>query len=113
MLELSKKDKKVVRQIIEIGLLREFEQGIQKIQSVIAQCQTDKDDARQTYLKLYETLMNHDKHIARRYDGMTGSKYVWVLMAQLADGIIVPEDLEILDKAARQYIIAKTKFFTE
>ena len=64
MIELSKKDKKAARQVIEIGLLREFENGIQKIEEVIAQWQTDKSDSRKTYLKLYEVLTNHDKHIA-------------------------------------------------
>jgi|SRR3989337_2046861 len=112
MLELSKKDKKAARQIIEIGLLREFEQGIQKIEEIIAQWQTDKTDSRKTYLKLFETLTNHDKHISRRYDGMTGSKYVWIVAAQLADGTISEDDLQPLNEDTQQYIISTTKFLT-
>lgn len=113
MIELSKKDKKAARQIIETGLLREFDQGIQKLDAIIAQWHTDKTDSRKTYLELYETLMNHDKHISRRYDGMTGSKYILILIAQLADGTIGPDDLQLLNVDTQQYIISTTKFLTK
>ena len=110
MIEFSKKDKKAARQIIEIGLLREFAVGIQKIEEIIAQWQTDKADSRRTYLELHETLTNHDKHIARRYDYMTGSKYAQIVIAQLIDGVISADDLQHLNEDTRQYILSATKF---
>jgi hypothetical protein len=109
MLELSKKDKKAARQIIEKGLLLEFEHGIQKIEKIIAQWQADNQDSRKTYVELYKTLQDHDKHISRRYDYMTGSKYILILVAQFMDGVISQDDLNILNEETKQYIIAVAK----
>ena len=44
---------------------------------------------------------------------MTGSKYIWIVMAQLADGIIGPEDLQLFNEDTQKYILSMTKFFTE
>src|SRR5688572_33043768 len=102
MIELSKKDKKAARQVIETGLLREFAVGIQKIEGIVAQWQTDKTDSRKTYLELFKTLTDHDKHIARRYDYMTGSKYVRIVIEQLIDDVISQDDLQHLNEDTRQ-----------
>lgn len=110
MVELSKEDKKAARQIIETGLLREFAEGIQKIEGIIAQWQTDKADSRKTYLELYKTLTDHDKHIARRYNYMTGPKYIHIVTAQLIDGVISQNDLDHLNEVTRQYVISTAKF---
>jgi hypothetical protein len=43
---------------------------------------------------------------------MTGSKYVWIVAAQLADGAISEDDLQPLNEDTQQYIISMTKFLT-
>jgi hypothetical protein len=113
MIELSKKDKKAARQIIETGLLREFQQSIQDIEEIMLRWQKDKTDSRKTYMDLYKTLTTHDKHISMRYDYMTGSKYVPIIIAQLVDGIIGPDDLQLLNETTQQYIISRAKFLAE
>jgi hypothetical protein len=112
MLDLSKKDKKAARQIIDKGLLKEFERGVKKIEEIIAQWQADKSDARKTYLELYKALTDHDKHIARRYDYMTGSKYLPIVVAQFIDGIINEDDLNILNEPTKQHVISMAKFLS-
>jgi hypothetical protein len=59
---------------------------------------------RDAYHLLYQKIKNFDKHIARRYDGMTGSKYLYIIVAQLADGIISENELEDFPDAIKQKI---------
>jgi hypothetical protein len=59
---------------------------------------------RDAYHLLYQKIKNFDKHIARRYDGMTGLKYLYIIVAQLADGIISENELEDFPDAIKQKI---------
>lgn len=104
-LELSKKDKKIAREIIEIGLQKEFQQGMEKMEAILTHWKTDKTDNRETYLKLYKSLTNFDKHIAKRYDDMKPSVYIFILAAQLSDGLISEEDLNKLDQVVRNAVL--------
>ena len=44
-------------------------------------------------MELYKSLTSHDKHIGRRYNRMTGSWYLHIIAAQLADNVISVEEL--------------------
>ena len=104
-LELTKSQKKIARQIIEIGLQREFEAGIKKLDNILTEWKHKELDNRAVYLELYGSLTNHDKHIARRYDRMTGSRYLDTIAAQLADEVIVVEELNDFPEDIRDRII--------
>lgn len=104
-LDLSKAQKKIARQVIEIGLIREFESGIGNIDKVIRQWKDGKAETKETYYQMYKKLKEFDKHIARRYDGMTGSKYLYILAGQLADGAIKVYDLSGFDPEVKNRII--------
>lgn len=93
-MELSKSEKKIVRELIEIGLQREFAKGLTKADSILADWKNHIKDNRESYHALYNHIKQFDKHIAQRYDGMTGSRYFYVLTAQFADKIISESDLE-------------------
>lgn len=95
-MELSKSEKKIVREIIEIGLQREFAKGLSEADSIIEDWKNHLKDNRESYHLLYKQITQFDKHIARRYDAMTGSRYFYVLAAQFADSIISENDLESL-----------------
>ncbi|OFX20538.1 MAG: hypothetical protein A2033_01080 [Bacteroidetes bacterium GWA2_31_9] len=92
-MELSKKGKKIARQIIEKGLQAEFANGLNSFDKIITDWKNNLNDNKTTYHNLYEKLMNFDKHIAGRYDGMTGSSYIFIIASQLHDGIISENDL--------------------
>lgn len=100
MIELSKKDKKAIREIIEKGLMREFERGLDKTGNIITNWRNQKKDNRETYHELYKHVSTFDKHIARRYDDMSGSSYIYITAAQLFDGLIDEEDLKTLSDEA-------------
>lgn len=102
--ELSKYQKKIARQIIEIGLQREYQNGIEKAEAVIEKWKSGKLDNRDAYLSIYKKLTAHDKHLALRYDNMSGSKYLMIISEQVADGIVSFDELGELDDQARQVI---------
>ncbi len=103
-MELSKKDKKVARQIIEVGLQKEFGNGLNKIDKVLKKWQEEKQDNRESYHLLFKTLSDFDKHIAKRYDNMTGSKYLIIIASQLHDEIISEGSLSELSEETIQKI---------
>lgn len=99
-MELSKKNKKAARQIIESGLQNEFGNGLQKIDKVLQKWKEEKGDNRENYHVLFKTLSDFDKHIANRYDNMTGSKYLFIIASQLQDNIISEANLSELSEEA-------------
>jgi len=92
-MELSKSEKKIVREIIEIGLQREFAKGLTKADSILEGWKNHLKDNRESYHLLYKQITQFDKHIARRYDNMTGSNYLFVLAGQYAENVISETDL--------------------
>ncbi len=103
-MELSKKDKKAARKIIEIGLQREFEKGLSSFDTILKDWKEKKQDNRESYHLLYKTITDFNRHIARRYDNMTGSKYFSIVAAQRYNGIITQEELKELSEETIQKI---------
>ncbi len=106
--ELSKPQKKIARALIERGLMKEFHKGISMIDRVIADWKKSKLDNREAYHKIYQKLIKFDKHIGSRYDGISGSTYIYILSLQLADGFISVEDLDELDEKFRAAVLFLT-----
>lgn len=113
MHELSKKEKKIAREIIEKGLQAEYKVGIMQLQEIIGQWNPDLPDHRETYHKLYKTLTDFDKHIAFRYDHISGSKYLTIIATQLADKIISINDLNEFSDETREIIVRRSKINDE
>lgn len=102
--ELPKSQKKIARQIIEMGLQREYQNGIKKADAVIEKWKSGKLDNRDAYISIYKKLTSHDKHLARRYDNMSGSKYLMIISGQVADGIVSFDEIDELNDQAKQVI---------
>ena len=92
-MELSKSQKKIAREIIEKGLLREFGHNLSGAEKILTQWKAGEFNNRDAYHALYKHITDCDKHIARRHDGMTGSRYLPTIIDQLYDGVISKEDL--------------------
>lgn len=105
-MDLQKKDKKAARQIIEIGLQRELEKGLSSFDTILTDWKEKKKGNKESYHLLYKNLTAFDKHIARRYDNITGSKYFSTIANQLYNGIITQEDIKELSEE----IIQKLNF---
>ncbi|MFM9839437.1 MAG: hypothetical protein ACKVOQ_14305 [Cyclobacteriaceae bacterium] len=103
-MDLSKKDKKIARQIIEKGLQQEFANGLNSFDSILNHWKEQKKDNRDSYHLLYKSLTDFDKHIARRYDRMTGSSYLFIIAGQLSDSVITEHDIMELSQEAQNFI---------
>jgi predicted metal-dependent peptidase len=91
-MNLSKKDKKIARQLIEKGLQRELAKGLYDFDTVLYDWKDGKIDNTTAYHTLYKKMRTFDKHIARRYDYLSGSNYLITVIALLMDGIISEEE---------------------
>ncbi|WP_259066548.1 hypothetical protein HDF24_21820 [Mucilaginibacter sp. X4EP1] len=85
--DLPKKDKKLARQLMDKGLLIEFEQGLKSFDTILQEWKSGNSEIRDTYSKIYTAVKEFDKHIARRYDGIGGSRYLETVIAQLMDNL--------------------------
>lgn len=103
-MELSKTDKKNAREIIETGLQKEFAIGLFGADTIIEGWKNKSKSNREAYHGLCKYMIDLDKKIARRYDGMTGSTYIFVLAGQLNEGIISAEDLNVFSEEIQQAI---------
>ncbi len=93
-MELTKSEKRICREIIERGLQNEFIEGLSKADKILKDWENNKKDNRDSYHALYKQITNFDKHIAKRYDCIRGSDYLFIIGAQLHDGIISEDDLK-------------------
>lgn len=94
---LSKSQKRIARKVIEKGLSVDFERANEKTASLIAKWHDGKLDNEKAYHAIYWHVVKYDKHIARSYDGMSGSRYLFIIAAQLGDNCITRQDLEEFD----------------
>ena len=58
----------------------------------------------EAYHARYKQITSFDKHIARRYDNMKGSTYLFIIAGQLIDGVFSENDLVEFSEEARQAI---------
>ncbi|MCU0443529.1 MAG: hypothetical protein MUE85_01330 [Microscillaceae bacterium] len=108
-MELGKSGKKIAREIIEKGLQAEFANGLEMALQVLKDWQAGKMPNREAYHTLYKSIIGFDKHIAQRYDRMSGSDYFWLIEAQLIDGLIQEADLQGFAPEVRQKLIDLAK----
>ncbi len=105
MIELSKTNKRIAREIIEKGLQKEFESGLQEAEKIILDKNIKGQSPQETYHELLKNVIDFNKHIARRYDNMKGSNYVLIIACQLLDGYITDEEIQPLADEVKQCIL--------
>ncbi|MDP1623835.1 MAG: hypothetical protein Q8M08_16025 [Bacteroidales bacterium] len=110
--EFSKSEKKIVRQVIETGLQRDFESCILDIDQIIQQWKSKKLDNRAAYHKIFGKVKANDKYIARMYDDLRGSTYMMVLQGLLANKTITEADLGGFSETTRNAILNMQSTFT-
>ncbi|MGD0591634.1 MAG: hypothetical protein ABSA44_12695 [Bacteroidota bacterium] len=97
MVELTKSQKKKVRELIEKGITRDFLDGVKRIKSISDSFVEGSSDPKEYYHKLFSTMMNKNEVIAKRYDDLRGSNYFIRLVMLLEDGVISREEIQGLD----------------
>ena len=109
MVELTKSQKKKVRALIEKGLMRDYLDGVQRMKKICDSFVEGRSDPKEYYHRLYESLIEKDEVIGKRYDDLRGSNYVVRLMMLLAAGVVSREELQDLDDELK----AKLLYFVD
>jgi len=110
-MELSKKDKKVAWEVIDIGLQREFEIGLGKTEKLLLNWRKGVGN-KETYHAVYKHIRSFDKHIALCYDNITGSRYLITITNQLLNEVLNEEDLIDFSEEMQLYLKSVVKNFS-
>jgi len=102
--ELPKKEKKIARAAIDKGVNTAFKLALEEAESIIEEWRNGKLDNRGAYHKLFKAIDKHDGKIARRYDHVTGSKYLMTVAAILADAHITQDDISEFSDETKEVI---------
>ena len=111
--ELSKREKKIARQIIDKGADIEFKLGLKKVKALIAEWENGNLDNRESYHKLFQIVKEHDKRIAKRYDGLGGSRYLFTVAAILYDKQITQEEIKDFSDDAKEWVMRWISIWNE
>jgi hypothetical protein len=103
--EFSKPEKKIVRQVIETGLQRDFESIILDIDKIIQQWKSKKLSNQEAYHEIFGAVKKNDNYIARMYNDLRGSTYMMVLQGLLANKTITEADLSGFSETTRNAIL--------
>ncbi len=82
-MELSKSQKRLAREIIEKGLQAEFARGLSAADKILSGWKNQSSGNKEAYHALFHHIWEFDKHIAARYDRITGSRYLFIISEQL------------------------------
>lgn len=95
MMELNKEQKKIAKRLIDTALERECAVFNLRIKTLVGHHLNTRlaKPNHQRYLEIYKQTDEFDKHIASRYDGLSGSKYFMTIVNLYCDGVLKDEDL--------------------
>lgn len=102
---LTKAQKKAARALIDLALERECANFIENVSKLSGKPLDDLDKPNHArYVEIFKLVDSFDKHIADRYDGMSGSRYVDTVSFLFFEGSLAEEDLEICDEELRDEV---------
>ena len=97
--------KKAAREIIDKGLQRDYQKGLEKIENILGKWRSGKMNNQEAYLATYKAVSNQDKYLARRYDNITGSRYLMTIYGLYMDEVISEEELGPLGEEVKKMIV--------
>ena len=107
-IELTKSDKRLCRELIHVGLERECRKFVEDMQKMASEpiplaelnALYQEENGRavegpwhKQYIKIFKKLHKFDKHVAMRYDGMTGSHYLDAVLALYCDDLVTNDEI--------------------
>ena len=127
-ISLTKADKRKCRELIHVGLERECEKYVKEMQKLVntpiplAELNEPYREENgfsvegpwhKRYIALYKKTASFDKHIAQRYEGMTGGHYLDGVLSLYCEGIISDDEIAPLSDEPRNFLLIYKKHFME
>ena len=97
MIELTKSQKKISRELIALGLQRECQSFKNEVEQFTSSSEWKTGNPQELYHKLYNMVTTFDKHIAKRYDDLRGSRYFITVFNLFYNEILTLEDIARFD----------------
>lgn len=104
-MELPKSQKKTARLLIDRALQRECRQYLQRIEQLLQHANNENTTPHDIYLKLYKETYYFDKHIAQRYDNMSGSRYFPTIVSLFCSDVLTLEDISLFSEEVQEAIV--------
>ena len=111
--ELSKREKKLARILIDKGVDTEFRIAMEQADKILSEWNEGSLDNRTAYQKLFKKIHEQDKRIANRYDDLRGSRYLLTVASIYADGQITEEDIKDFSEESRAVLNNWLRFTKE
>lgn len=117
--ELTKSDKRLCRELIHVGLERECKKFVEEMQKVVSkQIPLTELNApyreengvavegpwHKQYIKIFRKVRSFDKHVARRYDGMTGGHYLDAVLALYCDDLVTNDEISGFSEKVKEFL---------
>jgi hypothetical protein len=111
MSDLSKSEKKLARVAIDKGLHAELLEGLENFEAILKNWRAGKFETNiEAYHTLYSAVKDKDYAIQRRYDGLSGGRYLTTVAAIYKDGYINDEDIAGFQEVNKKYIKRRLEF---
>ena len=113
MIELSKSQKKIARELINLGLQRECQSFKNEIEEFTSSLEWKDGNPQELYHKLADKVVRFDKHIGKRYNDLTGSRYFIAILDLLHSKILTTEDIAQFDMEVQNEIMRVREFWDQ
>ena len=110
-MELSKKQKKIARELIQLGHYRECKSFTDEIAQFTNSLEWATSDPQDICHKLYKKITSFDKHLLKRYGNMGSSHYFSIVYVLFYDGILTTEDISRFDVEVQDKLLELKKSF--
>ena len=111
--DLSKRERKIARALIEQSVEKEFETGLKEAEAILVGWKNKKLSSREAFHKLRDHMNDFRKYLARRYDDRNTSHSTLLIAAILKDGYITEEDIKDFSEEAKEQIKRTIRFCQE
>ena len=113
MIELSKNQKKIARELIQLGLQRECKSFTTQIEKFTNSQEWKTRDPHELYIKLYKEVTSFDKHIAQQYNNLTGSRYFDTVFNLFWQDVLTTDDIARFDVEIQNKLLGIKNLFQQ
>lgn len=112
--QFHKNDRKQFQELISLSTNRDAEKFLKENLVVLQKTmETKQDDFRVPYWEMAEKLKTFSKHLKRKYDGNSHTKFPEVIAIEMANGFILDSDLNHFSENTKTKLGEMCKWYKE